>query len=69
MWNTLDKNNMGVIEIKYLHTLLSDRYGKDKKSINTNQGIIQRVIAKILSRCSEKTGIIGLQRTLLIMGE
>eukprot|EP00605_Chrysophyceae_sp_TOSAG23-4_P001099 GSChrysophyteH1.ASY1.ANO1.1205.1 assembled CDS len=71
MWKAIDPKNVGSIEVKELHSLFASRYGKDKKSASEGAagGIIQRVIARILSRCGEKAGIKGLQRTLMIMDD
>ena len=51
--------------------MLSSRYGKDKRSASEGVagGVIQRVIARILSRCGQQAGIKGLQRTLMIMDD
>jgi hypothetical protein len=66
MWRSLDPNNVGSIELTALYEILSSKFGKDKKSSGSG-GVIERVIAKILERCSAQGGIKALGRTLAIM--
>ena len=67
MWAVIDQNDAGSSEISKLHSMLSSRYGKDKTF--KTQGVIERVIARIMTRCGQKSGIRGLQRTLMIMDD
>jgi hypothetical protein len=66
MWRSLDPTNVGSIELTALYEILSSKFGKDKKSSGSG-GVIERVIAKILERCSAQGGIKALGRTLAIM--
>eukprot|EP01039_Chlorochromonas_danica_P004573 gene4573-5013_t len=66
LWNIIDPQKLGSIEVIKIHNLLSDRYGKDKTS-QKGITVIERVIKKILERCGEQAGIKGLARILSIM--
>jgi hypothetical protein len=61
LWQTVDPNNAGVVEVSTILDLLSGRYGVDKVT-QKSAGVIERVIKKILERCGETAGIKGLQR-------
>jgi hypothetical protein len=66
IWKVLDPKKLGYAELPDIHQFLSDKYGKDKTSTK-NQGVIERVLKRILERCGENAGIKGLARTLSIM--
>jgi hypothetical protein len=66
VWKAVDPKNIGSVQVSTIHTLLSDRYGKDKTTTK-NSSVVDRVIKKILERCGETAGIRGLARTLAIM--
>ena len=66
VWKAIDPKDMGSIEVQAIHDALSTRFGKDKSS-GKGQGVIERVIAKILERAGANGGLKGLQRTLSIM--
>jgi len=69
LWKLIDPGNIGSMTLTDLHKMFADRFGKDRKSAGEGQGIIQRVIARIMQRCGEMAGIRGLQRTLMIMDD
>jgi Ca2+-binding EF-hand superfamily protein len=69
LWKLIDPENVGSITLGDLHKMFASRYGKDRKSAGEGQGIIQRVITRIMQRCGDMAGIRGLQRTLMIMDD
>ena len=66
VWKAIDPKDAGSIEVQAIHDALSTRFGKDKTS-GKGQGVIERVIAKILERAGANGGLKSLQRTLSIM--
>ncbi len=68
IWKNVDVTNAGVVELSTIHSILATKYGKDSGS-SKNNGVIERVVAKILERCAGQGGIKGLQRTLAIMDD
>jgi Ca2+-binding EF-hand superfamily protein len=68
IWKNVDATNAGVVELGTIHNILATKYGKDSGSTKNN-GVIERVVAKILERCAGQGGIKGLQRTLAIMDD
>ena len=61
VWDVIDPNNSGSVEIEAIHNMLASRYGKDKAA-SKNGGVIDKAIKKILERCGENGGIKSLQR-------
>jgi len=66
LWNSIDTNNQGSIEIQQLYETLSNKFGKDKSS-KANLSVTDRAKTKILERCGGQAGIKGLTRVLAIM--
>lgn len=67
MWDAIDPNRRGVVELKALYDLLSSKYGRCKGG-GAGASVIDRVRAKILERCGGG-GIKGMQRILAIMDD
>ena len=59
IWKVIDPSNVGSVELEALHSLLANKFGKDKSS-QKSSSVVDRAIAKIIERTGG--GLKGLQR-------
>ena len=66
IWDALNNSggnnkNSGSIGLVTLHNVLSNKFGKDKSALKANVSVIDRVVAKIISRAGGNSGGPGIK--------